>query len=55
MLFRSPNGRVLADDVLNYRRSFLSKGDIPPTGLKPHTDTLSEFPYLGNPHPKASQ
>jgi hypothetical protein len=50
-----PNGRVLADDVLNYRLSFLSKGDIPPTGLKPHTDTLSEFPYLGNPHPKASQ
>ena len=50
-----PNGRVLADDVLEYRLSFLSKGDIPPTDLKPHTDTLSEFPYLGNPHPKASQ
>jgi hypothetical protein len=50
-----PNGRVFADDVINHRLSFLSKGDIPPTGLKPHTDTLSEFPYLGNPHPKASQ
>jgi hypothetical protein len=50
-----PNGRVLADDVIDHRLSFLSKGDIPPTGLKPHTDTLSEFPYLGKPHPKASQ
>lgn len=52
---RYPNGRVFADDVINHRLSFLSKGDIPPTGLKPHTDTLSEFPYLGHPHPKASQ
>ena len=34
-----------------YRLAFLSKGDIPPTGLKPHTDTLEEFPYLGTPHP----
>jgi hypothetical protein len=49
-----PNGRALAEDVIDYRLSFLSKGDIPPTGLKPHTDTLHEFPYLGSPHPKAS-
>jgi hypothetical protein len=49
-----PNGRSFTDDVINRRLSFLSKGDIPPTGLKPHTDTLSEFPYLGDPHPKAS-
>jgi hypothetical protein len=48
-----PNGRVFADDVINHRLSFLSKGDIPPTGLKPHPDTLTEFPYLGHPHPKA--
>jgi hypothetical protein len=46
-----PNGRVFTDDVINYRLAFLSKGDIPPTGLAPHTDTLSEFPYLGTPHP----
>lgn len=45
-----PNGRVFADDVIDYRLSFLSKGDIPPTGLRPHTDTLDEFPYLGTPH-----
>jgi len=46
-----PNGRVFTDDVINYRLAFLSKGDIPPTGLSPHTDTLTEFPYLGTPHP----
>lgn len=49
-----PNGRSFADDVINHRLSFLTKGDAPPTGLKPHTDTLGEFPYLGNPHPKAA-
>jgi hypothetical protein len=51
---RYPNGRVFTDDVINHRLSFLSKGDIPPTGLKPHTDVLDEFPYMGNPHPKTS-
>lgn len=45
-----PNGRVFTDDVIDYRLSFLSKGDIPPTGLSPHTDTLGVFPYLGTPH-----
>lgn len=49
-----PNGRVFTDDIINYRLSFLSKGDIPPTGLEPHTDVLDEFPYLGNPHPKTN-
>ncbi len=47
-----PNGRVFADDVIDHRLAFLSKGDIPPAGLKPHTDVLREFPYLGTPHPK---
>jgi hypothetical protein len=49
-----PNGRVFTDDVINARLAFLSKGDIPPDGLKPHTDVLREFPYLGTPHQKAS-
>lgn len=49
-----PNGRSFADDVIQYRLSALSRGTIPPTGLEPHTDPLSDFPYLGNPHPKAS-
>jgi hypothetical protein len=51
---RYPNGRSFTDDVINHRLSFLSKGEIPPTGLKPHTDILGEFPYLGNPHTKPS-
>ncbi|MFF1913506.1 DUF4331 family protein [Streptomyces sp. NPDC058239] len=51
---RYPNGRIFTDDVINHRLSFLSKGDIPPTGLEPHTDLLNEFPYLGNPHPKTN-
>ncbi len=49
-----PNGRVFTDDVINHRLAFLSKGDIPPTGLKPHTDILKEFPYIGTPHQKKS-
>ena len=47
-----PNGRVFTDDVIDHRLAFLSKGDIPPSGLKPHTDILKEFPYIGTPHPK---
>jgi hypothetical protein len=47
-----PNGRVFTDDVINTRLALLSKGEIPPTGLKPHTDVLDEFPYLGTPHQK---
>ena len=45
-----PNGRVFTDDVINYRLAFLTKNECPPTGLKPHTDVLTEFPYLGTPH-----
>ena len=47
---RYPNGRVFTDDVINHRLLFLSKGDVPPPGLAPHTDTLDVFPYLGPPH-----
>ncbi len=49
-----PNGRVFTDDVINHRLSFLSKGDIPPDGLKPHTDILEEFPYIGTPYATTS-
>ena len=48
-----PNGRTFLDDVIDHRLAFLSKGDIPSDGLKPHTDTLKEFPYLGTPHLKS--
>ena len=47
-----PNGRVFTDDVINYRLAFLTKNECPPTGLKPHTDVLKVFPYLGTPHSK---
>jgi len=47
---RYPNGRTFTDDVIDYRLAFLTKGDCPPSGLAPHSDTLSEFPYLGPPH-----
>jgi hypothetical protein len=46
-----PNGRVFTDHVVAHRLAFISKGEIPPDGLKPHTDVLSVFPYLGTPHP----
>jgi hypothetical protein len=45
-----PNGRVFTDDIIDHRLAFLSKGDIPPDGLKPHTDILKAFPYIGAPH-----
>ncbi len=47
-----PNGRVFTDDVIDYRLAFLTKNECPPSGLKPHTDILKEFPYLGAPHQK---
>jgi hypothetical protein len=46
-----PNGRSLIDHVVAHRLAFISKGDIPPDGLKPHPDLLKEFPYVGPPHP----
>ncbi|MGQ4517041.1 DUF4331 family protein [Streptomyces sp. DW26H14] len=46
-----PNGRTFTEDVIDIRVAFLTKNDAPPTGLTPHTDTLTHFPYLGDPHP----
>lgn len=48
-----PNGRLFTDDVIDYRIAFLTKNQCPPTGLKPHTDTLNQFPYMGTPHSKS--
>lgn len=45
-----PNGRTFTDDVIDYRLAFLTKGECPQSGLSPHTDTRTEFPYLGPPH-----
>jgi hypothetical protein len=30
---------------------WLSNGQVPPSGLKPHNDLQSDFPYLGVPNP----
>jgi hypothetical protein len=46
-----PNGRVPTDDVYSLRFAWLTNGKVPPTGLKPHDDLLTEFPYLGPPKP----
>ncbi len=46
-----PNGRLLTDHIVAHRLALLSKGKIPPDGLRPHTDLLAGFPYLGTPHP----
>ncbi len=44
-----PNGRVLTDDVYSMRFAWLTHGKVPPTGLKPHGNLLSDFPFLGAP------
>jgi hypothetical protein len=46
-----PNGRVPADDVYSLRFAWLTHGKVGATGLKPHDDLLSQFPYLGPPNP----
>ena len=45
-----PNGRRLTDHIIANRLHMLSNVKIPPDGLKPHTDLLTTFPYLGTPH-----
>jgi hypothetical protein len=46
-----PNGRVPTDDVYSARFAWLTNGKVPPSGLKPHDDLLTRFPYLGPPNP----
>jgi Domain of unknown function (DUF4331) len=57
------NGRALADDVIDVELNVTTGGDplglfanrdangaVPSDGVGPHTDYLSNFPYLGRPH-----
>jgi hypothetical protein len=44
------NGRQLADDVIDIELNLATNGKVTTDGVGPHTDYLSEFPYLGNPH-----
>jgi hypothetical protein len=44
------NGRALTDDVVDYFLSVLTNGEITEDKAGPHTDLLTEFPYLGPAH-----
>ena len=44
------NGRALTDDVEAYFLPVLTNGKVTEDGLKPHTDLLADFPYVGPPH-----
>ena len=44
------NGRKLTDDVIDAELSLVSNGQITSDFVGPHTDYLSQFPYLGTPH-----
>lgn len=44
------NGRKLTDDVIDAELSLVTNGKITSDFVGPHTDYLSQFPYLGQPH-----
>jgi hypothetical protein len=44
------NGRRLQDDVIDIELSLVTQGQITGDGVGPHSDYLSDFPYLGPPH-----
>jgi len=44
------NGRALTDDASGYFLSVLTNGKVTGDGLRPHTDLLADFPYVGPPH-----
>jgi len=46
-----PNGRVVTDDVFSARMIFMVHGQAGPQGIGPHGDLMTEFPFLGMPHP----
>lgn len=50
---RFPNGRTLTDDVSDWTWALLTKGTALDDGIGPHTDLLTDFPYLGPPHTHA--
>lgn len=44
------NGRLLTDDVCDPFLAVLTNGKVTEDKVGPHTDLLTEFPYLGPPH-----
>jgi hypothetical protein len=48
---RYPNGRMPVDDVYDAMLTLLTGGKITSDGVGPHSDYLSDFPFLGPPNP----
>jgi hypothetical protein len=44
------NGRALADDVIDAELGITTHGCVTSDGVGPHSDYLSNYPYLGVPH-----
>jgi hypothetical protein len=44
------SGRTLTDDVAAHFLTLFTNGKVTDTGVRPHSDLLSEFPYVGAPH-----
>ncbi|TMB99581.1 MAG: DUF4331 domain-containing protein [Chloroflexi bacterium] len=44
------NGRRLQDDVIDISLSLITGGGLKTDNVGPHSDYLSDFPYLGTPH-----
>ena len=44
------NGRRLRDDVIDISLSLVTGGGLTTDNVGPHTDYMSDFPYLGAPH-----
>jgi hypothetical protein len=49
-----PNGRTLKDDVSGWMWAIVTKGRASDDGIGPHTDLLTDFPYLGPPHARSA-
>jgi hypothetical protein len=45
-----PNGRKLEDDVIDGAVALFSRGQITSDKTGPHTDYLTDLPYLGPPN-----
>jgi len=48
------NGRLPTDDVSDHFLTILTNGKVTTDKVGPHTDLLTEFPYLGTPHATAA-
>ena len=44
------NGRALTDDATDHFLAVFTNGQVTGDQVGPHTDLLTEFPYLGPPH-----